>query len=327
MIYKKYDVCAMGTGIIDKFIYVPDEVLESCSYKKGKIYLVDKEAFTRIENVLAPYPSKFFCGGSAANTLVALRAAGGSGFCICSIGNDEYGRLYHTDLLKNSIASNLDFCSPKDEMTNRCIILVTPDGERTLLSFQGAGNKILPSDLHFASLSVSTCLFLEGFIFLAPSTRETVQQAYNHALAKNIKTIFTLSTCLFSSDIKSSLEIMFPSGFDLLFCNEDEAFHFCDTTEKKKVVSKLKQLARKFVVTRGAESVWLYDGSEEFELPCVPSSVVDLAGAGDAFAGGFLYGYTQGWSFKQSGELAMQMAAKVINVPGPRVILPEAAMI
>lgn len=316
---KKFDVYAIGSAFVDRVVLVPDDILNQLGYRKGGIHLVTEETSAHINRQLNSYPSALFSGGSGGNTLTALKAMGGTGFYACRAGNDEKGQFYHNDLIKNGIASTHDFSSFQNGATSQCTILVTPDGERTLLSLLGASDQLLFCRLHEEALQAAKCLFIEGFLFLSDHSRKIVKLTHEAAHEHKLKTVLTLSTCLFPHELKSELMDTLHLGIDLIFCNEEEAFHFCETTDMNEVIVKLSQIVKQFIITQGDRGALFYDGDTCFNLPCVPTKIVDLTGAGDAFSGGFLYGFCKGLSFCEAGQLATKMAALVISQHGPRI--------
>ncbi len=316
---KKYDIYAVGNAFVDLQFAVSDDVLKKLGCEKGGASLIDEEMENKLNFLLKEQTAKKFCGGSGANTLVALHHEGGKGFYSCNIGSDAEGKLYHQDLRQHHIESIFDLQQPRHDITGRCYILLTPDAERTLFTLVGASERISAAELYEPALLDSKGIFIEGFLFFSAHSKPLVGIAYEMARKHKVKTIFTLSTCPYSPQLKKELLATLHAGVDLLFCNEDEAKYFCGTENIKEILDELSQFAKQFVITRGKEGALLYDGNACSTIPSIPTDVIDTTGAGDAFAGGFLYGYCRAYSFKEAGQLATATAAKVISKFGPRV--------
>jgi len=223
--------------------------------------------------------------------------------------------------------SNVDIQPRSPGTTGTCLVMLTEDADRTMNTYLGITETLSTQELHEAALKNSTYLYLEGY----PVTSDTALEALNTAkkLAEHhgVKTALTLSDQSIVKFFKARFHYLLAQGVDLLFCNELEALELTDTRLLDAAQSALTDIARQFVITRDARGSILFDGNRFITIPAHPVKAIDTLGAGDGYAGAFLYALTHGYSFEAAGHLASRVAAQVVSQYGPRLDTQQAQAI
>ena len=316
----KYHVYGIGNALVDKEFEVTDQVLLELGIDKGVMTLVDADRQARILQTLSDRfgLKKRASGGSAANTIIAVSYFGGKTFYSCNVANDETGDFYVHDLKAAGVDSNLGD-EREDGVTGKCLVMVTPDAERTMNTFLGITANLSEKHLDVEALKAAEYLYIEGYLVTSETARPAAIAAKRLAEQHGVKTALTFSDPAMVQFFKNGLREMLGSGVDLLFCNETEAMTFCDTDSVERAVEQLKTVAKRFVITRGSEGALVFDGESLLRIAPHPIKAVDSNGAGDMFAGAFLYAITHGYSFQQAGDLASLASAEVVSKFGPRL--------
>jgi sugar/nucleoside kinase (ribokinase family) len=261
-------------------------------------------------------------GGSAANSIIAVSQFGGKTFYSCKVAADELGHFYMKDLLDGGVDTN-HHTEKEQGHTGRCVVLVTPDSDRTLCTFLGISGELSARELVEDALRDSDYFYTEGYLVTSDNARRASIEAKRIAEAAGVKTAISLSDPNMVKFFKPGLLDMIGSGVDLLFANEDEAKGMAGTDDLSSVVDYLKTLSREFVITRGPQGALIWDGTTLIDIDPVKVEAVDTVGAGDMFAGAFLYGLTQGWEHRRAGDLAAAASAKLVTSLGPRIPAAE----
>lgn len=315
---KKYDVYAIGNALVDMEFAIDDSFLSSLNIDKGVMTLVDEPQQQRLYEALAGHTGKMASGGSAANTIIAVSHFGGNSFYSCKVANDPAGDFYVQDLVKAGVDTNLH--RERDPGTSgRCIVMITPDAERTMHTFLGISEKVSELELHPEAIEASQYVYLEGYLVTSPSARAAAIKARQIAERKGVKTALTFSDPNMVKFFRDGLQDMAGDGVDLLFCNHQEALFWAETDSIEEAAERLKRTAKTFAITLGSEGALLFDGQNLIKVPATPVKAVDTNGAGDMFAGAFLYGLTHGYNFARAGALATKAAAKLVTQFGPRL--------
>ncbi|HVL00873.1 MAG TPA: adenosine kinase [Dongiaceae bacterium] len=315
---KKYDVYSIGNALVDMEFAVDDSFLAGLGIDKGVMTLVDEAQQQRLYEALAGHTGKMASGGSAANTIIAVSHFGGKSFYSCKVANDSAGDFYVQDLVKAGVDTNLH--QERDPGTSgRCIVMITPDAERTMHTFLGISEKVAVQDLNADAIAASEYIYLEGYLVTSPTARAAAIEARKIAESRGVKTALTFSDPNMVKFFRDGLQEMAGTGVDLLFCNREEALHWADTDSIEEAAERLKATAKTFAITLGSEGALVYDGHNLHKIPAVPVKAIDTNGAGDIFAGAFLYGLTHGYDFSRAGALATKAAAKLVTQFGPRL--------
>jgi len=315
---QQIDVYGVGNALVDIEYEVEEDFFPAHGVRRGVMTLVSHE---RQEEVIAALRErgdvrKMMGGGSVANSLYAISNFGGQTFFSCKIADDEAGNFYLRELGEHNIRTCGDF---HEVETGRCLIMISPDAERTMYTFLGAAEFLSPADLDFEAVRRSQYVYIEGYQVSSDCGRAAAIELREFAEANGVKTALSFSDPSLLEIFPGQMKEMLGGGLDLLFCNEEEACLWTGTGNLSEACVALRPVAKQFVVTRGANGSVLFDGNYFVEIDAHKVKAVDTTGAGDAFAGGFLYGLTNGRSFAESGRLASRAAGEVVSRFGPRL--------
>lgn len=323
---RRYQVYAIGNALVDMEYEVTPEDLERLRIDKGVMTLVDEAQQLDIMAHLQERHHKRGSGGSAANTAIAVGQFGGKGFYSCKVANDALGHFYMDDLVAGGIDTN-HHSEREDGHTGRCVVMVTPDSDRTMCTFLGISSALSERELVVDALREADYFYTEGYLVTSDTARQASIQAKRIADEAGVKTAISLSDPNMVGFFKDGLMEMIGDGVDLLFANEAEATGMAGSDDLGTTVEYLKGIAKEFAITRGPKGALVYDGQDLLEIPAVKVEAVDTVGAGDMFAGAFLHGLTQGWDHRRAGELACAASAKLVTSLGPRITAPESQTI
>ncbi|HXH29692.1 MAG TPA: adenosine kinase [Bacteriovoracaceae bacterium] len=320
---KKYDVYAIGNALVDMEYEVQDDFFSRQKIDKGLMTLVDETRQNDLLNALGTAPLKQQCGGSAANTIIAVAQFGAKSFYSCKVAKDPIGNFYFQDLQDNGVDSNLQQQNRENGITGKCLVLITPDAERTMNTYLGITSTIGKSEVDASAIKGSKYMYMEGYLVASPSGREAAIFARKVAEAAGVKTALTFSDVNMVKFFREGMHEMIGGGVDLLFCNESEAMAWAETQDMDEVIESLKKIAKTFVVTRSEKGAVVFDGQKLISVESFPVRAIDTNGAGDMYAGAFLYGITQGHDYAQAGKLASLAASRVVSQFGPRLRLSD----
>lgn len=315
---KQFDVYGLGNALVDMEFQVDDEFLDSMRIEKGIMTLVEEDDQQKLIQQLSARGGKKASGGSAANTLIAISAMGGSTYYTCKVADDEYGHFYLNDLRAAGVDTNMNG-KHEGGTTGKCVVMVTDDAERTMHTFLGISSDLSVSDLNKEHIAASQYCYMEGYLVTSPSAKEANIEARKTAEANGVKTALTFSDPAIVEFFEDDLTDTIGNGIDLLFCNASEALSYTKKDNIDDAVEVIKTFSKNFAVTLGADGAIVYDGSTLYEIAANKVNAIDSNGAGDSFAGAFLYGITNGYSFEDAGNLASLTASKVVSQFGPRL--------
>jgi len=316
----KFDVYGVGNALVDKEFEVDESFFQENDIEKGLMTLVGQEEQQQLLDVLiGKYGIKKRAGGgSCANTLYALSQFGGNAYLSCKVANDETGDFYIKELGSQTIETNTE--SQREEgTTGRCIVMISPDAERTMHTFLGVSETVSAKEIDFEAVKQSEYVYIEGYLVTSPSAKAAVVELKEFAEANNIKTAMTFSDPAMLEYFLDNVNDVLGTGVDLLFCNEKEAKLWAGTEDFDEACEKMKSKAKQFAITRGANGARLFDGNDYITVDAHAVKAVDTNGAGDMFAGAFMYALTQGKDFDTAGKLASLASATVVANFGPRL--------
>ncbi|HAH51235.1 MAG TPA: adenosine kinase [Balneola sp.] len=316
---KKYDVYGIGNALVDIDFEVSQDFLSDHNIKKGLMTLVDEETQTRLIKAIDGKNTEKKSGGSAANTVMAVSQFGGSAFYSCKVADDEFGQFYLNDLTEAGIATNLDGKTKEHGITGKCLVMITDDADRTMNTFLGITTSLSTSEVSEEAIQNSEYIYLEGYLVASPTAFEAMKLTKQLAEKNGVKTSITLSDPSIVEGFKGLFHEVIGDGVDLLFCNEDEALKFTGSSNINVAREELKKFAKKFVITQGKNGAMIFDGDTFIDIEPYQVNTVDTNGAGDMFAGAFLYGITNGHSYAGSGKLASLASSKIVSQYGPRL--------
>ena len=325
---KKYKVYGLGAALVDTEIKVEDHELATMGVEKGLMTLVDEtrqaELLGHLEGHLVK--ASHASGGSAANTVIATAQFGGPAFFSCKVAHDSDGDLYLADLEAAGVAHNHEGAR-ESGTTGKCLVLITPDAERSMNSFLGISETLAPQQLVHSAIEDSEYLYLEGYLVTSATGRSAAVKAREIAQSSGVKTALSFSDPGMVEFFREGLEEMAGDKPDLIFANEAEAQGWANTNELAVAVEHLKQVANGFAITLGANGALTWDGETLAEIPPHKVQAVDTNGAGDMFAGAFLYAITAGEDFATAGRFASLAAGNVVARYGPRLPAAEHTML
>ncbi|MDJ0592906.1 MAG: adenosine kinase [Pleurocapsa sp. MO_226.B13] len=315
----KYDVYALGNALLDIEFEVSPDTLEKLGIDKGVMTLLDRDSQDKIVSHLAEYDQKRSCGGSAANTVIAVSQFGGKAFYSCKVANDEPGKFYTQDLIDCGVTTNLDTHDPEPGVTGKCLVFVTPDADRTMNTFLGISANFSEAELVPEAIQNAQYTYIEGYLVSGENSKQAAIKAKEIAQSAGKKVAFTLADLNMVKFFKPGLLEIIGSGLDFLFANESEALLMAETEDFDVAVEHLKSLAKGFAITRGAAGSVIFDGEKLIEIEPYTVKAIDTVGAGDMYAGAFLYGITNGMNYKDAGNLASFASAKLVTSLGARL--------
>ena len=318
MSQAKYDVYGIGNALVDMGFEVDLEYLQNAGIEKGVMTLVDESRQTELLKSFQGNEKEKSCGGSAANSIIAVSQLGGKTFYSCKVGNDELGDFYAKDLQNQGVQNNMISNRPEG-ITGKCMVFVTPDADRTMNTFLGITGQFSHQELVEEEIKQSKYLYIEGYLVASPTAKGAAIKAREIAQANSVKVAITFSDPNMVSLFKAGLNQIIGTKVDLVFCNEFEAMTYTETESVDEAFEKMKEVASTFAITLGERGALIFDGDKKMLIPPRSVDAIDTNGAGDIFAGSFLYALTHGYSFKKAGELACYTASELVKNFGPRL--------
>jgi len=314
-----YDLYAIGNALVDSEYEVTDAQLQAMGVEKRHMTLIDTARRAALLAQVHGMHARRTGGGSAGNTVVAMAQLGGRAFYSCRVADDELGAFYREDLAANGVATNLNHTQPLDGQTGSCMVMVTPDAERSMSTFLGATADLDHTALHPHDIAKSKVYYMEGYLAASPTGLDAALQGRAIAKEAGVALAATLSDMSMINFCRAGLDAMVGDGLDYLFCNEEEAQVWCGTQDLAVICQKMSQQARVVCLTRSAKGCIVLEGGMQTEVPAAPVKAIDTNGAGDMFAGAFLYAATHGHSHAQAAWLANQSAGQVVSQYGNRL--------
>lgn len=317
---RSIDIYGIGNALVDTEITLTDDELNALGVEKGVMTLIDEVRQTEMINQLNNHliASKRASGGSAANTIVGAAYLGSQTFYSCRVANDENGAFYLNDIREAGVAtpSQAHF---SEGITGKCLVLITPDAERSMNTFLGISQEFSEHELDLSALANSRFVYIEGYLVSSPTGRAAAIKMREEAKAQGTRTTLSLSDPAMVQFFRDGLLEMIGDGVDIIFCNQDEAMGFTQAHTLEDAITQLKTLANQFAITRGAQGAVIFDVENLIEVSAPRVNAIDTNGAGDMFAGAFLHAICQGYDYKTAGEFACVAAAKVVSQFGPRL--------
>ena len=311
-----HDVLGIGNAIVDVLSSAEEEFLDRHGLRKGTMRLVDEETSRSLYGEMGPGVE--MSGGSAANTLVGVASLGGRAAFIGKVRDDQLGEVFGHDLR----AAGVSFRTPaatSGPSTARCLILVTPDGERTMSTYLGACADLDPDDVDAELIGGAAITYLEGYLFDPPAAKDAFRTASALAHEAGNRVAFTLSDLFCVERYREEFDSLIENGVDILLANEGELTALYGTAHPDTALDIARKRCDVVVCTRGAQGSWIADADTVHEVPVAPvERVVDTTGAGDLYAAGVLYGLTHGLELDACGRLGALCASEVISHVGAR---------
>ncbi|MCB0348979.1 MAG: adenosine kinase [Bdellovibrionales bacterium] len=315
----KYSVYGFGNALVDHEIAVTEEDLQSLEVKKSLMVLVDEARQQKLLSGIKHKIKKRSCGGSAANTIITSQQLDAKSFYSYKVANDEAGDFFYQDLKGHLVDSNFDQTGRPEGTTGKCLVMITPDAERSMETFLGITATVSEKQLDYDALKNSKYFYIEGYLVASPTAMDAVLAAKKFCKENKIKTSLSFSDPGIVDFFRDGMNEIVGDGLDLIFANEKEALSFTSTTSVQEAVEKMKQHAKAFVITRGALGSLVYDGKSLHTVDGFKVDAIDTTGAGDVFAGAFLASIEKGFEYKVAAKIANYAASLVVAKYGARL--------
>ncbi len=315
----KYDVYGIGNAIVDIVTEVEHDFFEKNEVEKGVMTLVDEKRQLHLMKAIDMKRSKMSGGGSAGNTVVALNQFGGKSFYSCLVAHDELGKFFLDDLKRNGVDTNLKYENCPPGHSGRCLVMTSPDAQRTMNTFLGVSSFLSPEHLDENAIRQSAYAYLEGYLVASPKGLEAIKEAKKIAEKNKVEVALTFSDASMVKYFSKQMQEIVGASVDLLFCNEEEAMIFTGTDDILAAREKLRESAKRFAITLGANGAMIFDGDTYIDIEPYDVRAIDTNGAGDMFAGAFMFGVTHQHSYADAGKLASLASSRVVTQFGPRL--------
>lgn len=314
-----YHLYAIGNALVDSEYEVSDAQLQAMGVDKRHMTLIDTPRRAALLAQVQGIAHRRTGGGSAGNTVVALAQLGGQAFYSCQVADDELGDFYAQDLQTWGVHTNLTHTRAKEGQTGSCMVLVTPDAERSMCTFLGVSAELNEAALQPAAIEKSKIYYMEGYLAASPTGLQAAMTGRERAVAAGVPLALTLSDVSMIQFCRAGLQAMLGNGVDYLFCNIEEAQVWCGTQDIVAIRTQLQALARTVCLTQGPLGSEILQNNQSLHVAATPVKAIDTNGAGDMFAGCFLYAITHGHSPQEAAQLANRAAAAVVSQHGNRL--------
>jgi sugar/nucleoside kinase (ribokinase family) len=313
----RFDVLTIGNALVDVLAFADDEFVARTGIERGAMTMVDEARSDEIYAQMGPATET--SGGSAANTASGVASFGGRAAYIGRVSDDAFGKVFSHDLRSVGVHFEAPL-AVTGAPTGRCLVIVTPDAERTMCTFLGAGAELDESYIDEALVASSAVTFLEGYVWDPPAAKEAVRRAAAIAHRADRRVALTLSDPFCVERHREEFLELIERDVDILFANEREITMLYEVDTFDEALHRVRGHCAIAALTRGPHGSVIVAGEEIHVIDASPVEVVDTTGAGDLYAAGFLYGLTHGYELSTCGRLASLGAAEVISHLGPRPV-------
>ena len=314
----RYDVLGIGNAIVDVLARCEDQFLADNNLPKGHMRLIDTAEADALYEVMGPAIE--VSGGSAANSMAGLASFGGNAAFIGKVADDHLGEVFGHDLRAAGVTYETKAASEPGRLpTARCMIFVTPDGERTMNTFLGTSVALGVKELDEQMIKDARITYLEGYLFDPQEAKEAFAQAAHIASQAGRKVALSLSDGFCVDRHRATFRALIKGGIDILFANEDEILSLYETQDFEEACNQVRSECDLVAITRGATGSVIITPDERILVPAeLVNEVVDTTGAGDLYAAGFLFGYANEFELAKCGRLAALAASEIISHMGAR---------
>ncbi len=310
------DVTGIGNAIVDIIARTDDAFLARHAIAKGGMTLIDAAAANQLYGAMGPGIEK--SGGSAANTIAGVAALGGRAAFIGKVQQDQLGEVFAHDLRAMGVRYDTP-ASTSENPTGRCLILVTPDAQRSMSTFLGAGQELRPQDVDPAIIEAAQITYLEGYLWDPPHAKEAFRKAMEIAHGAGRKVAMSLSDAFCVERYRDEFQHLAAGNVDILFANEAEIMSLYEARTFDEALQAVRGKCAVAALTRSEKGCVIVAGDEVHVIEAVkPAALIDTTGAGDLFAAGFLFGLTHGRDVAASARIGALAASEVIAHLGPR---------
>lgn len=311
-----YDVYGVGNALVDIQARITDGTLDTLRFAKGVMTLVDEKTQMRVLAEIDGAKITRCAGGSAANTIMGVADFGGKAAYAGKVGSDSLGEFFLEDMRKMGVTIEVPVT---DGQTGTCVVLITGDAQRTMLTHLGLSATLGPNDVQESEIQKAKYVYVEGYLFTGAETKAAAMQAIELAKANGVKVAFTVSDPFLIHNFKDEFWRLIEGPVDLLFCNLEESRALTGMQDPIECAREIHRHAENVALTLGPNGSILMHQGESIPIEGVAVEAVDTTGAGDMYAAGLLYGITNGLTWKQSGHLASHAAARIVGQLGARL--------
>jgi sugar/nucleoside kinase (ribokinase family) len=314
---KEFHLCGLGNALVDILLELTDEEFAALGFEKGTMRLVDPHEQKALLDQFRDHEPRLVSGGSVANSVIACSQLGGTGAFVGCVGDDRYG-LHYLDEFEQL---HIEFCTRPlvGETTGTCVSIITPDAERTMRTCLAVSSHLAARHVDAERVAASEWLFVEGYVFANPNTGQpAIREALRVARAGGVKVALTCSDAFVPQVFGDAFHDALKQS-DLVFCNATEAMAVAGGASAAEAFARLKGIVPACVVTDGPNGAFVRSGGAEHHVPAFRCEPKDVTGAGDMFAGAFLYGLTHGVAAERAARAANFLAMKVITQIGARL--------
>jgi sugar/nucleoside kinase (ribokinase family) len=315
----EFDVVGVGNALVDVIAHADDQFIHEYDLVKGSMTLIDTDRALYLYGALGTAVE--MSGGSAANTMCGVASLGGRAAYLGKVSDDDLGLVFGHDL--RAVGVQFRPGAPEaDTPTGRCIIVVTPDAERTMNTYLGVSSLLQPSDIHEATIAAGRVLYMEGYLYDRPAAKEAFRHAAAIAHAHGRQVSLTLSDSFCVDRHRDDFRALVADQVDILFGNEDELRALYEVPTLDEAIHLVRGDCHLAVITMGKDGCAIVTKDGVVKAPAEPvAQVLDTTGAGDLFAAGFLFGYTRELPLEECAKLGAIAAAEVISHVGPRPLV------
>ena len=313
---KTYQVVGIGNALVDVLAHVEDRFLDDNGVQKAIMQLIDAQRAVELYGAMGP--AQEISGGSAANTIAGLGQIGIRTAYVGKVKDDQLGDIFAHDLRAQGADYDTPRASGGEHETGRCYVLVTPDGERSLNTYLGVSEHLMPADIDEAQMAAADWIYLEGYRFDGPDSHEAFAKAIHATKGAGGKVSITLSDPFCVERHRDAFRTMIKNDVDLLFGNEHELMAMYQTDDLDAAMAAAAGEVEYLACTVGSKGAFVFQNGEKVHAPATAASVVDVTGAGDLFASGFLAGLVQGRDMQTCGRMGCIAAGEVISHIGAR---------
>ena len=314
---KKFQVVGIGNAMVDVLAHSDDAFLAANGIEKGIMQLTDRDRGVELYSRIGP--AQEISGGSAANTIAGIAHLGGRTAYVGKVKDDQLGAIFAHDLRAQGAVYETAL-APADHAaeTGRCIVLVTPDGERSMNTYLGVTEFLEPADIDEAQMAAADWIYLEGYRFDGPASHEAFARAIAACRAGGGRVSLTLSDPFCIERHRDAFRAMLQSHVDLLFANRAEILSMFQTDDFNAALALAASEVDIVACTESEHGAHILSGGQRWHIPAVPTRIVDATGAGDLFAAGFLWGLAEGYGLELCGRMGCIAASEVISHIGAR---------
>jgi sugar/nucleoside kinase (ribokinase family) len=316
---KKYDVFGVGNAIVDTLAQVGDQLILELGLAKGSMALMDSHDQARVLGELEHQNLQLASGGSAANTMVAISQSGGTGVFCGKVAHDTNGEFYKRDMEQTGISFPVPLAPESSLPTGTCVVLTTPDAERTMCTHLGVSTTLSKSEIDLDLLAQSRCSYIEGYLWDSADPRAACVEALEQSNRLGVRAAFTFSDAFLIDRFADDFHKLVYQYCDIIFCNSDEARQFFATDNIDQCTEKMAKICDLAFITDSAAGCFVVEQGVVTKVAGFPVKAIDTNGAGDAFAGGALYGLTHDMSAVQAAKWGNYFASRVVENIGPRI--------